>query len=161
MVIEIAVRERRVRAPAGAFLISCNSDCRLRFSFDSEWDALPQKTARLRFHCGNRTETADYPLTANECSIRVPAGADCAEAGIDAGETAVTEAAILPVFRSILDPETPHLQEPADLFQQMLAQLNGDPLRRRSAHCLGSSSGAFLCTDTGSLLMTKEESHDT
>ena len=161
MIIEITVRNRRARAPVSARLISVNSGQTLRFSFGSEWDALPQKTARIHYHTGSRILTEDYPLTGDECCICVPAGAEYAEIDVCAGGRITTESAVLPVFRSILDPDTPKAQEPPDFLQQTLAAVYGEPPRRRSAHCLGSSSGAFLSTRSGALLMTKEETHDT
>ncbi|MCQ2408518.1 MAG: hypothetical protein MJ065_08355 [Oscillospiraceae bacterium] len=161
MTIEITVRGRRSRASDSAHLISCNSGAQLRFSFDSEWENLPRRTARIHFHIGRCIRTEDYPLSGDECCIRVPAGAEYAEIGVYANGRITTESAIVPVFRSILDPESPCAQEPPDCYQQIIAAFFGVPKRYRSAHCLGSSSGAFLCTDSIALLMTKEDSHDT
>gem|GEM_PF-5017450 len=161
MTIAVTVRGRHARASDSARLISCNSGEQLRFSFDSEWENLPQRTARIHFHIGSRILTEDYPLTGDECCISVPEGAEYAEIGAYAGGRITTESAIVPVFRSILDPETPRAQEPPDCYQQFIAAFFGAPPRFRSAHCLGSSSGAFLCTDSTALLMTKEGFHDT
>lgn len=99
MEIEIIVREKVARlANKHDFAVCGNSDYKIKFDFDSEWDAYEVKTARFKY---NGTYT-DVVFNGCECPMPIITSAFRVEVGVYAGDLRTTSCAVLPLKKSIL-----------------------------------------------------------
>lgn len=82
----------------GGCIVCGNSDYQIRFTFDSEWNDYPQKTARFiwngSFH--------DVSFTGNLCDVPVLYDTTEVEVGVYAGVLKTTTSAFIGCYRSIL-----------------------------------------------------------
>lgn len=79
-------------------IVCGNSDYKVAFTFDSEWDGINEKTARFKW-CG---QYYDVPFTGTECDVPIIMDAATVEIGVYAGELRTTTGADIPCLRSIL-----------------------------------------------------------
>lgn len=98
-----------------------NTDYVVRFTFDAEWDAYENKTARFL------TENGYFEVlfAGNECPMPKLANVLYAEVGVYAGDLQTTTPAYIPVDRSILcGDNSVHPEPPEDIYNQLLSRLN-------------------------------------
>ena len=96
--LHIAVIDKKAIYQKRDGAIVCgNSDYQLALTFDSEWDAYPEKTAR--FITNGKRE--DVTFTGTTCHVPVLSNTDVCIVGVFAGELSTTPVAI-PCIRSIL-----------------------------------------------------------
>lgn len=102
-IIHIDVINKKAVAWTRDGAIVCgNSDYKVAFTFDSEWDGINDKTAR--FVWGG--QYYDVPFTGTECTAPIIMDADKVEVGIYAGALRTTTGAVVPCTRSILSGGT-------------------------------------------------------
>lgn len=75
-----------------------NSDYQVAFTFDSEWDAQEEKTARFVWNGRHR----DVKFSGNTCPVPIVTKASELKVGVYAGELETTTAAVIPCVWSIL-----------------------------------------------------------
>lgn len=123
--IDILVSERHATnvtyATSGKKPVCGNKDYTIRFTFDEEWDAYENKTARFTTELGY----VDVLFVGNECPMPMFSNVLYAEIGVYAGDLQTSTPAYLPVDRSILCGDAPvHPDPPEDLYNQLLERLN-------------------------------------
>ena len=127
MEIEIIVREKVARlANKHDFAVCGNSDYRIKFDFDSEWDAYEVKTARFKY---NGTYT-DVVFNGCECPMPIITSAFRVEVGVYAGDLRTTSCAVLPLKKSILcgsETESKESQEIKDSINKILKEKIDSP----------------------------------
>lgn len=86
----------------GGNIVCGNSDYQIQFSFDREWDAHDEKTARFIYN-GQFTDV-DFSKTAdnNICAVPILYDTTEVEVGVYAGELKTTTSAFIGCYRSIL-----------------------------------------------------------
>ena len=127
MEIEIIVREKVARlANKHDFAVCGNSDYRIKFDFDSEWDAYEVKTARFKY---NGTYT-DVVFNGCECPMPIITSAFRVEVGVYAGDLRTTSCAVLPLKKSIIcgsETESKESQEIKDSINKILKEKIDSP----------------------------------
>ena len=86
----------------GGNIVCGNNDYQIQFSFDREWDAHDEKTAR--FICNGQFIDVDFSKTKdkNICSVPILYDTTEVEVGVYAGELKTTTSAFIGCYRSIL-----------------------------------------------------------
>lgn len=98
-----------------------NSDYTVVFSFDAEWAAYENKTARFVTESGH----FDVLFAGNECPMPQLSNVRWVEIGVYAGDLRTTTPAYVPLDRSILCGDSSvHPEPPADVYNQLLERLN-------------------------------------
>lgn len=88
-------------------IVCGNSDYQIKFSFDSEWNAYPKKTAR--FIRGGQFD--DVEFTGDTCTVPIITNTDRVEVGVYAGNLKTTTSAVIGCTRSVLCQEaTPSVE---------------------------------------------------
>jgi len=127
MELEIIVREKVARlANKHDFAVCGNSDYKIKFDFDSEWDAYEVKTARFKY---NGTYT-DVVFNGCECPMPIITSAFRVEVGVYAGDLRTTSCAVLPLKKSILcgsETESKESQEIKDSINKILKEKIDSP----------------------------------
>ena len=114
-IINITVKNKRA-AGDGTVLICDNSDYRLRFSFDSDWEGMDPKTARMVWGGKHR----DFPFTGSEVDLdRLPV-ADMVSIGVYAGDIKTSTSAIFRCSPSILSSNPVHVPPPEDVYNEIM-----------------------------------------
>ena len=97
-IIEISVNEKIATLTNDTKYVCANSDFVVNFTFDSEWDAIEEKTARFS-HSGSHT---DVQFTGNQCSVPVIAGVNKMSVGVYGGDLISTTPVTVECVKSIL-----------------------------------------------------------
>ena len=79
-------------------IVCGNSDYSLKFTFDSEWDNITQKTARFIWN----GKYYDVEFTGDECAVPIINDTFEVTVGVYAGKLTTTTPAVIPCDRSIL-----------------------------------------------------------
>ena len=82
----------------GGRIVCGNSDYKIKFSFDSEWDDFPEKTVRFIWG-GHYT---DVDIKSDVCPVPILYDTTEVEVGVYAGELKTTTSAFIGCYRSIL-----------------------------------------------------------
>lgn len=96
-IITVHIRRKKMTSPA-AHIVCGNSDYKIRFRFDAEWDAYDTKTARFIVN----GEHTDVVFSGNTCDVPRIVNADSVEVGVFAGDLRTTTPARIICDRSIL-----------------------------------------------------------
>lgn len=80
------------------YIVCGNSDYQIQFTFDSEWDAYAEKTARFKWN----GEHYDVDFSGDTCDVPIIRDTDSVEVGVFAGDLETTTAAKIGCLRSIL-----------------------------------------------------------
>ena len=158
MEIIVSVRNRHAQpVPHPQFLVCGNQGYLLRFDFDAEWDAFPQKMARVVIYRGSGTESADIPLSGGSCRLPAVFGTDQIEVGVYAGEICTTTPARIQCLPCITDFPAAEFRPEPDVLRTVMARLAGQPA---DPPCFGkylvTKNGDYIVTDQGDYLLTKE-----
>lgn len=98
--IKITVKNKIATCLARNPIIICgNSDYEVHFTFDAEWDAYNEKTARF-IYGGKFT---DVKFSGDVCPVPIIVGAEQCKIGVYAGNLSTTTPAIIDCQKSILD----------------------------------------------------------
>ena len=79
-------------------IVCGNSDYQIKFTFDSDWDAYTDKTARFIWN----GEFIDVDFTGDTCDVPIIKDTDSVKVGVYAGELKTTTPAEIGCYRSIL-----------------------------------------------------------
>lgn len=79
-------------------IVGGNSDYQVKFTFDDEWDAHTEKTARFIVN----GQFTDVEFTGDTCQVPIITSADSVSVGVYAGDLCTTTPATIPAKRSIL-----------------------------------------------------------
>lgn len=120
--IEILVREKIATNldPRGQTIVCDNSDYVVKFDFDEEWAALPEKTARFAY---NR-RYQDISFKGDKCVMPAIRNASSVEVGVFAGNLHTTTPAVIYANKSIRGcgcaPEGP----PYEIYDHIMEAVN-------------------------------------
>ena len=81
----------------GGDIVCGNSDYQIEFTFDEEWDAYPQKTARFIWN----GKYVDVTFSGTVCPVPIVANTDRLEVGVYAKDLCTTTSAVITCRRSI------------------------------------------------------------
>lgn len=120
--IEILIREKIATNldPRGQTIVCDNSDYVVKFDFDEEWDAFPEKTARFAY---NR-RYQDISFKGDKCVMPSIRNASSVEVGVFAGNLHTTTPAVIYANKSIRGcgcaPEGP----PYEIYDHIMESVN-------------------------------------
>ena len=158
--MEFTVRIRSRHAfvgNAGAFGICGNSGDTVRFDFDAEWAAYPEKTAYIAAITPEGRIESAVPFTGEVCPLPVIEHAAIAEIGVSAGTLRTTTAARIPYAKCITDIFAEMREPQQDLYSMLLCGLMHLPVYPVcSGRYLVSAEEDYLATEAGDYLLTKE-----
>lgn len=123
--IQIAINNKEAVALGSPLIVCGNKDYIIHFSFDSEWDNFPVKTARFSYTKNGQKLSKDAVFDGD--SVEVPVLSDIAqvEVGVYSGDLHTTTGARIPCRRSILCGGAVHEEEPPkDLYNEVLQECN-------------------------------------
>ena len=128
-IITIKVRNK-IADGCGTELVSDNSDYRIHFDLDSDWDGMPAKTARLLFGKGYY----DFPFIGNEVDIDVPIPAvRSVTIGLYAGDIKTSTPAFFKCKPSVKSSQSePTPPPPEDVYNKLVDMIEAmnDPVPR-------------------------------
>lgn len=121
-IITVTVRNK-IADGCGTELVCDNSDYRIRFDLDSDWDGINAKTARLLFGTGHY----DFPFTGNEVDIDVPIPAvRSVTIGVFAGDIKTSTPAFFKCRPSVKSSQsTPTPPPPEDVYNKIMELIEG------------------------------------
>jgi hypothetical protein len=113
--IHVSVQNKIARAARCDGSIVCgNTDYEIVFSFDAEWDAFEEKTARFLYDNGY----LDIPFRGASCPVPYMINATSVEVGVYAGELHTTTAAVIPCRPSVCSNDRAELRpEAVELYR--------------------------------------------
>lgn len=124
MTIQIEVRNKALSVIGEPEIICGNSGYEIQFSFDAEWEKYPVKTARFLYNKHYEWQYEDVVFEGN--TVSVPDVYDIEEllVGVYAGDICATTPGEIKCRRSILCSNPIHIVPPADVYNQIMAQLS-------------------------------------
>ena len=114
--ILIAVKNKIAMNLGNATYVCDNSDYRVVFDFDAEWDEHPVKTARFKYN-GTFQEAV---FTGNVCDMPVIRDTRLISVGVYAGNLQTSTPAVVHAFRSILSGDAVHDEPAEDVYNQLV-----------------------------------------
>lgn len=120
--IEVLVREKMAQnlKPREQIIVCDNSDYVISFTFDEEWDAYPEKTARFAY--GRAYQ--DIVFKGNKCVAPAMRNVSSVEVGVFAGNLHTTTPALIYCKKSIRScgcaPEGP----PREIYDEIMEAVN-------------------------------------
>lgn len=118
--IHISVKDKIAVKTDKTFYVCGNSDFRILFDFDSEWDAYETKTARFS-HDGSYT---DIVFDGSECAVPIISDIYCFHVGVYAGDLHTTTPARVPCRKSILCGGGIPADPAPDVYNQLMERIN-------------------------------------
>lgn len=121
-IITVTVRDK-IAEGCKTKLVCDNSDYRIRFDLDSDWDGINAKTARLLFGTGHY----DFPFTGNEVDIDKPIPpVRSVTIGIFAGDIKTSTPAFFECRPSVKSAQSkPAPEPPEDVYNKIMALIEG------------------------------------
>lgn len=119
-VIEISVQNRVAWQTNKVEYICNNKDFAINFTFDSEWEAVQNKTARF-IHGGEHT---DVMFTGNQCTVPYISDVTKMTVGVYAGDLQTTTPATVYCKKSILCGGGLPADPTPDVYVQLMEKLN-------------------------------------
>ncbi len=149
--IQISVNGKVAAATDKRALVCGNSDNTVRFLFDAEWAALPQKTARFCVFRGDARNVTDVPVIGDTAAFPALYGADGVAVGVYAEGAATStpaEIVCLPCIKDLCSRAQTRSDDPANRLLERLSQ----PLTRITVLLLRDCSRRLLRDANGKLL---------
>lgn len=137
--IRISIRDKISNNVNHDSYVCGNSDYRIVFDFDEEWEAHPVKTARFKYS-GVYQEVV---FTGNVCDFPLIHDARMISVGVYAGNLRTTTPAIITAFRSILSGDEAHTEPTEDVYNQLLGLVEAGAVRGEQ----GPKGDAFTYAD--------------
>lgn len=127
----ISVKSKQAKNLSKIPYVCGNTDYRVAFDFDDDWNQYPIKTARFVAADG---KVYEQTVTDDSCAFPQIMDTFRIEVGVYAGDLATTTPAVVECLRSILSGTgaTPEVPEP-DRYNQMMEAINADALRAEEA----------------------------
>lgn len=97
-VIPIRIRDKVATAPKNAVYVCGNSDYKIKFDFDDEWEGFNEKTARFVYN----GQFVDMIFSGNVCPVPIISNTYAFEVGVYAGNLSTTTTAYVPATKSVL-----------------------------------------------------------
>ena len=135
--IRISIRDKISNNVSHDTYVCGNSDYRIVFDFDEEWEAHPVKTARIKYG-GVYQEVV---FTGNVCDFPIIHDARMISVGVYAGNLSTTTPAIITAYRSILSGDEAHTEPTEDVYNQLVGLVEAGAVR-------GESGGYYTPTVT-------------
>ena len=135
--IRISIRDKISNNVSHDTYVCGNSDYRIVFDFDEEWEAHPVKTARIKYG-GVYQEVV---FTGNVCDFPIIHDARMISVGVYAGNLSTTTPAIITAYRSILSGDEAHTEPTEDVYNQLMGLVEAGAVR-------GESGGYYTPTVT-------------
>lgn len=113
----------KVASQIGTAVIVCgNDDYKITFTFDNEWGAYQEKTARFRFiNAEGKKEYIDVLFSGSTCAVPILSNIDTVSVGVYAGDLQTTTGADIKCQRSILCGQgTKHEAPDPDVYNRIL-----------------------------------------
>lgn len=123
--ILIAVKNKIAMNLGNATYVCDNSDYRVVFDFDDEWDGHPVKTARFKYN-GMYQEVV---FSGSACDMPVIRDARLISIGVYAGNLQTSTPAVVHASQSILSGDAAHDAPAEDVYNQ-LVELMEEPLKQ-------------------------------
>lgn len=141
---------KKLASVIGAPVIICgNSDYRITFTFDEEWETLDLKTARFVYKRDGKLRFVDVVFSGRTTAVPVLSNIDEVYVGVYSGELHTTTPARIICKKSILcGDSTQHEVPDPDVYQQILEAFN-------NLETLPTVGAA----DAGRALMVNEDGH--
>lgn len=114
--IRISVRNKIALNRENDTYVCGNSDYRVVFDFDEEWDAYHVKTARFKYN-GVYQEVV---FTGNACAVPIIQDARMIHVGVYAGNISTSTPAVVIASRSILCGDEQHQEPEQDVYNQLV-----------------------------------------
>lgn len=118
--IKISVKNKIANQTDGTIYVCGNSDYRLLFDFDQEWDEYDMKTARFTRKNGYE----DVIFSGNECAVPIISDTYCFYVGVYAGDLHTTTPARVACKKSVLCGSGLPIDPTPDVYAQIMALLN-------------------------------------
>lgn len=115
--IRISVRNKIALNRENDTYVCGNTDYKVVFDFDAEWDDSQIKTARFKYN-GVYQEVV---FTGNECPVPLIRDARMIHVGVYAGNLRTSTPAVVIAARSILCGDEPHQEPEQDAYNQLVA----------------------------------------
>lgn len=124
MLIKIGVTNKVARADENHHIVCGNSDYKIQFSFDSEWDDYEVKIARFNFTRNGVKEYINKVFTGVECDVPILSGVKAVEIGVYAGNLHTTTPCLLKCERSVLCDSGFPTEPPEGVYNEILEVCN-------------------------------------
>lgn len=118
--IHISVKDKIAVKTDKTFYVCGNSDFRILFDFDAEWDVYETKTARF---CNDGSYT-DIVFSGSECAVPIISDIYCFYVGVYAGDLHTTTPARVPCRKSILCGGGIPADPVPDVYNQLMERMN-------------------------------------
>lgn len=97
-VIPIRIRDKIAAAPRDAVYVCGNSDYKIKFDFDDEWEGFNEKTARFVYN----GQFVEMIFSGDVCPVPIISNTYAFEVGVYAGNLSTTTKAYVPATKSVL-----------------------------------------------------------
>ena len=101
MEINVSITDKRAEVIGAPVIVCGNSDYTVKFTFDGEWSAHTNRTARFVFEQGGELRYSDVSFTGNTVTVPVLVNVREVCVGVFAGDLCTTSPACIPCERSI------------------------------------------------------------
>ncbi len=118
--IKISIINKIARLVASTGIVCGNSDYVVEFSFDAEWDAYEQKTARFI----NGTDYSDIIFSGNAVAVPVVHSGRMLSVGVFAGNLRTSTSANIPCISSVTSSDGSPAAPAPDVYAQIMEKLN-------------------------------------
>ena len=138
--IRISVRNKIAMNLKNDTYVCDNSDYRVVFEFDEEWDGHPVKTARFKYN-GQYQEVV---FTGSVCDMPVISNARLISIGVYAGNLKTSTPAVVHAYNSILSGDAVHDDPAEDVYNQLVELVESGVLQGpdgKSAYELAVKNG--------------------
>lgn len=119
-IVDIVIRERRAVSPKDQRIVCGNSDYKILFDFDEEWNDYKYKTARFKINA----EYIDVVFEGNVCDAPPLYDSLICTVGVFAGDIATTTPAVIILEKSILCDSGAPVEPKEDVYNQIMSLLN-------------------------------------
>lgn len=158
--MEIPVRIRQLHAETvshDVFGVCGNSGDTIRFDFDAEWDAYPDKTACMVIVSPQGRTVTEIPIQGNVCTLPPVRRTAAISVGVCAGSLHTAASASIPYRECITDILAEEFFPKADICNKLLAELmHLDMQDECSGRYLVSADENYIATQAGDYLLSKE-----
>ena len=118
--IKISIINKIARLTSSAGIVCGNSDYVVVFSFDAEWDAYEQKTARFI----NGTDYSDIIFSGNAVAVPIVHRGRMLSVGVFAGNLRTSTSANIPCISSVTSSDGSPAAPAPDVYAQIMEKLN-------------------------------------
>ncbi|MBQ8922189.1 MAG: hypothetical protein IJ060_08535 [Oscillospiraceae bacterium] len=157
--IRITVADKIAAAQGSPVIVCGNADYIIRCTFDSEWDAYPEKRMRVCFRTRKGKDVFyDLGMTDDTEALPILRDIEEAEIGFHAGSIQTTAPARIPCIPCITDLPGESSPPQEDAFNMLTERLNrilhAQPVQEDSILC--DADGYIILDSTGSMIVVKE-----